>query len=438
MDRENRENRKRSLLDRSVNYERPEKKVKTTPAAPTSPSSTPAAPGDEPLSTPVGEMTVTSSYSPLCVPLELFRASRVKWLRSKLAMECKKSDGAKVPLLTFERWVARSALLGGEETVVHLMPSATLDTNLVHDLERAGVQNATTIATKMTKHVAKARQLLQEFTPLPEDAEQTVWKADKYHRIDLHFGDKREYQSINKDHYGKLWSLYRFRKEGKFDADVLCLLTRYAALGGHGYQAGLVGEAFEVLHEDLKVACECFASPLNCRYGSYCSAFDDTDARFGSMGSFFDFAPKKGSFEVNPPFVPETMMVCVDHITTLLTASEEAGLPLSFVVIVPAWSEVRMWKALQRSTFLRAHFVVPARAHSFTDGAQHHSVEYHRPSSYDSGVFILQSTKGVDTYPIKETLEDRLIEAMRGSCVREVVRDCVVYVSESEEDSDSE
>ena len=67
---------------------------------------------------------------------------------------------------------------------------------------------------------------------------------------------------------------------------------------------------------------ECFASPLNCYYPSFCSLFPDTDRFFGSYGSFFSFRPKHGSFEANPPFVPEVMLAAVRHAEALLTASE--------------------------------------------------------------------------------------------------------------------
>jgi hypothetical protein len=53
------------------------------------------------------------------------------------------------------------------------------------------------------------------------------------------------------------------------------------------------------------VTMECFASPLNCRYAAFCSAFQDTDGAFGSVGSFFNFRPRTGAFQANPPFVPE-------------------------------------------------------------------------------------------------------------------------------------
>jgi len=47
---------------------------------------------------------------------------------------------------------------------------------------------------------------------------------------------------------------------------------------------------FACLEELWGVECEGFASPLNCRLGAghFCSAFPDTDAAFGSIGSFFN------------------------------------------------------------------------------------------------------------------------------------------------------
>lgn len=59
------------------------------------------------------------------------------------------------------------------------------------------------------------------------------------------------------------------------------LLANKRATQGGGFQASMGGDAFDVLLRHLGVRMECFASPLNCRYGTYCSAFEDTDAPFG-------------------------------------------------------------------------------------------------------------------------------------------------------------
>ena len=80
---------------------------------------------------------------------------------------------------------------------------------------------------------------------------------------------------------------------------------------------------------------ECFASPLNCYAERYCSAFGEAEHQFGSLGSFFDLDPRSGTFEANPPFVPELMNAMVDRIHALL-ADPKRG-PLSFLVVIPAW-----------------------------------------------------------------------------------------------------
>ena len=141
---------------------------------------------------------------------------------------------------------------------------------------------------------------------------------------------------------------------------------------GFGLQGALSVSVFECLHRVFGVTFECFASPLNCYFKQYCSAFDDTDGYFGSRGYVFllqiwiwylyyvrdclrfltlsyslffsiytnssgiscqhwanycthfnvweffsspilNFRPVSGSFEANPPFSEELMEAMVDH-----------------------------------------------------------------------------------------------------------------------------
>ena len=128
-----------------------------------------------------------------------------------------------------------------------------------------------------------------------------------------------------------------------------------------------------MLLKEFDCKMECFASPLNCRYSRFCSAFLDTDFVFGSMGSFFDFSPRSGyvvtyfvssfakielniyccwyrrlahrCFEANPPFIPKVIKRMADHMTALLTAADG---PLAFIVIIPTWqkTEVRIAKSV--------------------------------------------------------------------------------------------
>ena len=86
--------------------------------------------------------------------------------------------------------------------------------------------------------------------------------------------------------------------------------------------------------QPAQVDMECFASPLNCYYPRFCSAFSDTDTPFGSLGSFFEFRPDEGSYEANPPFVPEVIEAMAMHMESLLDSTTK---PLNFVIIVPCW-----------------------------------------------------------------------------------------------------
>jgi phosphorylated CTD-interacting factor 1 len=101
---------------------------------------------------------------------------------------------------------------------------------------------------------------------------------------------------------------------------------------GHGMQCALAEHVFDTLHKYVQVNFECFASPLNCRFPTFCSAFPDTDGPFGSHGSFFNFFPLTGSYEVNPPFIESIMTAAVQHVHLLLNKSSQS---LSFVLIIP-------------------------------------------------------------------------------------------------------
>ena len=91
------------------------------------------------------------------------------------------------------------------------------------------------------------------------------------------------------------------------------------------------------------VAHECFASPLNATLASFCSAFPDTDAPFGSIGSFFDsdFA-RGGSYQVGPPYNEAVLQRTSSHLLRSLEAADAAGaLPPAF-----AWAKPHHAKRL--------------------------------------------------------------------------------------------
>ena len=367
---------------------------------------------------------------------------QVKRTRSELARiasaACAQStDTGKTPLLLYERWLARASL-AADGLAAPLLPNLDAEGGLAKDLVRHGA-SADAGARAASEAVSKSREAASRWRSRRDSKDADVDAVDIDVResgafMILQLGTFKPYVKVTKVHLGKLRALYcRATRRGKplpddvhsseyktFAYAVFALLMRYESLGGAGYQAALGEDAFDALHEKLGVSVECFASPLNCRYGTFCSQFKDVDAHFGSLGSFFDprFAPTEGSFEMNPPFVPETMSLAVEKLENLLTRAEGEDKALSFVVIVPAWSDCQYWRALERSTFLQYECdIVKAEDHGFCDGSQHSrpSHERYRVSSYDTGVWYLQTSKAAKKWVVSEDVRRLVCEKMKNA-----------------------
>ena len=197
-----------------------------------------------------------------------------------------------------------------------------------------------------------------------------------------------------------------------FDARLFALLLRYEAIGGAGFQAALGGNVLRALQHALETNFECFASPLNCYYGHYCSAFPDVDRPFGSRGSFTRFAPARGSYEANPPFVDALIDDMATRLLALLDTAQAADEPLCFAVVLPGWADNPGYRALLAAPLLRRTLLVAAADHGYIDGAQHARPRAYRLSTYDTRVFVLQSDAHLRAHPLDDaamaTLETSL------------------------------
>ena len=184
-----------------------------------------------------------------------------------------------------------------------------------------------------------------------------------------------------------------------FHARLFAVLLRYKAIHGYGFQASVGPEVFNTLRASVGAEFECFASPLNAFHGRYHSAFPDVDGPFGSCGDFFKNSKsiRRGCYQVNPPFVGSVMDAMCDVIHTALCDADASQSPLTFVVFVPGWTDTPAWGKLQKSKHLRNHFVVAATDHGYCDGAAHQRKNTYRTSVYDTGVFVLQSKRAVET-----------------------------------------
>ncbi|KAM4613199.1 mRNA (2'-O-methyladenosine-N(6)-)-methyltransferase isoform 2-T4 [Polymixia lowei] len=232
-------------------------------------------------------------------------------------------------------------------------------------------------------------------------------------RVELHFENevaclrfKGEMVKLNRGHFSKLELLYRYSciddpRFEKFLSRVWCLIKRYQVMFGSGVNEGtglqgaLPVPVFEALNKQFGVSFECFASPLNCYFKQFCSAFPDTDGFFGSRGPFLSFSPASGSFEANPPFCEEFMDAMVTHFEDLLERSSE---PLSFIVFVPEWRDplTPALSRMENSPFLRHQLSVPAYEHEYRSGSQHlcKREEMYYKAVHGTAVLFLQNSAG--------------------------------------------
>lgn len=211
---------------------------------------------------------------------------------------------------------------------------------------------------------------------------------------------------------------------------------------------------------------ELFASPLNARYPRFCSASFDTDAAFGSHGSFFQWTPLSGAFLANPPFDPGFVAAMAARMEVLLSAADGTGALLTFVVVMPQWTMPRgvriawpglawphlasprhalprlailcassmqllrpltldaraphlqphlpAWQALRNSPHLTCTLTLPKAKHGYLEGGQQYGrgkAPLCAPSKHDSSVFVLQSSAAALSAPFSEPMQERLANA---------------------------
>ncbi|KAJ8260459.1 hypothetical protein GJAV_G00182420 [Gymnothorax javanicus] len=245
-------------------------------------------------------------------------------------------------------------------------------------------------------------------------------------RVELHFEHdiaclrfKGEMVKVNRNYFNKLELLYRYSciddsRFEKFLSRVWCLIKRYQVMFGSGVNEGtglqgaLPVHVFEALHKQFGVSFECFASPLNCYFKQFCSAFPDIDGFFGSRGPFLDFCPASGSFEANPPFCEELMDAMVTHFEDLLERSNE---PLSFIIFIPEWRDppTPALTRMEASPFRRHMMNVPAFEHEYRSGSQHlcKREEMYYKAVHGTAVIFLQNAAGFAKWePTPERLQE--------------------------------
>eukprot|EP01069_Polyplicarium_translucidae_P004639 Polyplicarium_translucidae@DN2624_c0_g1_i4.p1 len=212
-------------------------------------------------------------------------------------------------------------------------------------------------------------------------------------------------------HYQKLKSLFarsvsrRKKSSITFEEAAFVLLKRYsnviwledsATIGGNMHAAAPKA-VFEFLRRRWGVQFECFASPLNCFFSRFFSAFPDTDWLFGSCGSFFDCETMpEGAYEVGPPYTEEVLFMTAQHLDCVLERSGDT--PLMFIVFVPNWPECHGVELMRSSRWYVGHVVCLGNKHVYVKGAQHMLDQLLYVAPHATVCFLFQNDGGVAKY----------------------------------------
>jgi len=205
--------------------------------------------------------------------------------------------------------------------------------------------------------------------------------------------------------------------EPAFLAACYCALARVLALQGGepragGMQAACSPAVFDSLRADFGLRLEGFASPLNCRFAPFCSAAEDVDAVFGSLGSFYGArataALGSGAHLLNPPYEAAAVSALASWLDLLLASATTAHAPLTCFVVLPHWPDKPCWQALDGSRYRAAALLLPQADHGFCEGAQQYRPALWRLSNHPTTVFVLQSPVAATANPFSPGAERRL------------------------------
>jgi len=129
--------------------------------------------------------------------------------------------------------------------------------------------------------------------------------------------------------------------------DIMRMLLRYESVLPGGQQWGIPWPVADILYS-LGFRNEGFASPINSRLldkpdTRFCSLFKDTDAIFGSLGSFFEvtLSDYPGAWIINPPYLPSLFDHVLEKIETYLQKQGSRAF-----VLLPYWTDTQIYQRL--------------------------------------------------------------------------------------------
>ena len=136
--------------------------------------------------------------------------------------------------------------------------------------------------------------------------------------------------------YNNMKSKYtqNYTNNQKMDNIIWIILFRYQLLSSNNNQLAVLPNILENMKIDYKLSFECFASAINSTMPNYCSIYYDVEKYFGSIGSFFNMIPTKGTYSFNPPYQHDIINNGIEKIIKYLDNTIDE---LTFIITIPIW-----------------------------------------------------------------------------------------------------
>ena len=132
--------------------------------------------------------------------------------------------------------------------------------------------------------------------------------------------------------YDKMTAKYTGIKN-KMDEYIWAILYRYQLLGSNNHQLAVLPNIMNQMKDEYNMDFECFASSINHILSHYCSIYYDLECYFGSVGSFFNIIPMKGTFGFNPPYQKDIINIGINKLLQYLDEYQD----LTFIITIPIW-----------------------------------------------------------------------------------------------------
>lgn len=227
-------------------------------------------------------------------------------------------------------------------------------------------------------------------------------------QVNLQWGDLPEFQ-IPVNQYRRLErhfipnpEIILANRTRQFHFELWRQLFSYYYLDGLSLQWSIPQSTFRVLSHRFDLRAELFASPMNSFLPQYYSLFP-SDRSFGSQGNFFHINHLlRGAYQVNPPFIESIFIRSSQIVIGHLVKAFQRSIPLTFIYVMPDWTDSRGYQQLVNSYFCRAELVLEARKHYYYETQSQRYV----PATFASHVIILSTERGMCNSDLLAQIEE--------------------------------